>query len=115
MTIDSDSSTSSTTKEPRLYVRKPTGRMIPCPGEAHGNAYIDNCMTCAPGWGTLPELEPVDIELARKQRLDIRVVDLDEHEEAIMHEYRKRGEVTLVSIRRRRRHGHTSFMVWRWT
>jgi hypothetical protein len=23
----------------------------PCTGEAHSNAYIDNCMSCAPHWG----------------------------------------------------------------
>ncbi len=23
----------------------------PCDGEAHRNAYIDNCMSCAPLWG----------------------------------------------------------------
>ncbi len=26
----------------------------PCPGEAHGNPYIDNCMVCAPRWGRIP-------------------------------------------------------------
>lgn len=24
---------------------------IPCSGEAHTNAHIDNCMQCAPRWG----------------------------------------------------------------
>lgn len=24
---------------------------IDCPGEAHENPYIDNCMICAPRWG----------------------------------------------------------------
>jgi hypothetical protein len=26
-------------------------RLVPCPGEAHRNAYIDHCMGCAPRWG----------------------------------------------------------------
>jgi len=25
--------------------------LIPCGGEAHSNACIDNCMVCAPRWG----------------------------------------------------------------
>jgi len=28
-------------------------RMMPCPGEAHVNAHIDNCGLCAPLWGVL--------------------------------------------------------------
>ncbi len=26
---------------------------IPCPGEAHSNAFIDHCMLCSPRWGVL--------------------------------------------------------------
>ena len=26
---------------------------IPCPGEAHSNAYIDHCGICMPRWGVL--------------------------------------------------------------
>jgi hypothetical protein len=25
--------------------------LIPCPGQAHSNAHIDNCSQCAPRWG----------------------------------------------------------------
>lgn len=28
-------------------------RAEPCPGEAHSNAYIDNCSHCAPNWGVV--------------------------------------------------------------
>jgi hypothetical protein len=42
-----------------LYVRKPTGRDIPCPGEAHSNAHIDHCMLCLPRWGVIAEVEPL--------------------------------------------------------
>lgn len=41
-----------------LYVRKPTGKEIPCTGEAHSNAFIDNCGLCMPRWGVVAELEP---------------------------------------------------------
>lgn len=26
-------------------------RLVRCDGEAHGNAFIDHCMECAPRWG----------------------------------------------------------------
>ena len=30
----------------------------PCDGEAHSNAHIDNCVTCAPRWGYVgPEVK----------------------------------------------------------
>ncbi len=32
-------------------------KLIPCPGEAHSNPYIDNCMLCAPRWGQIEILE----------------------------------------------------------
>ena len=27
-----------------------------CDGEAHSNAYIDNCMVCAPRWGFIGDI-----------------------------------------------------------
>lgn len=30
---------------------RPGFHFVPCPGEAHSNAHIDNCMLCAPRWG----------------------------------------------------------------
>lgn len=30
-----------------------------CEGEAHSNAYIDNCHTCAPRWGWVGPVEVV--------------------------------------------------------
>jgi len=45
-------------KNPPLFARAKTGRLIPCPGEAHTNPYIDNCGLCAPRWGLVEELEP---------------------------------------------------------
>lgn len=29
--------------------------LTPCTGEAHRNAFIDNCMQCAPRWGLVGE------------------------------------------------------------
>ena len=46
-------------KNPPLYERAKTGRLEPCPGEAHTNPFIDNCALCAPRWGKVEELEPM--------------------------------------------------------
>lgn len=34
-------------------------RFEPCGGEAHSNAYIDNCSRCMPRWGFIGPKEPV--------------------------------------------------------
>jgi hypothetical protein len=41
-----------------LYVRKPTGKDVPCTGDAHSNPHIDHCMVCLPRWGVVAEVEP---------------------------------------------------------
>ena len=33
--------------------------LVPCIGEAHLNAYIDNCMLCAPRWGRMMSYEKI--------------------------------------------------------
>lgn len=38
------------------YQLKPLAR---CTGEAHSNAFIDNCHACAPRWGFIGPKEPV--------------------------------------------------------
>ena len=30
-------------------------KLVPCPGEAHSNPWIDHCMLCAPRWGWIEE------------------------------------------------------------
>lgn len=30
---------------------KAKGLLVPCPGEAHQNAFIDHCGVCGPRWG----------------------------------------------------------------
>lgn len=45
--------------------------LIPCPGEAHSNPYIDNCMLCAPRWGLIEVLDGCKT--------------LNEHREAVFH------------------------------
>jgi hypothetical protein len=65
------------TNEPiRIYERQPTGRMLPCPGDAHSNPYIDNCMICAPRWGEIPERAPVDFDVAKRDGLVVCAADV---------------------------------------
>jgi hypothetical protein len=49
----------------KLYERKKTGKLVPCPGEAHSNPHIDNCMLCMPRWGEIEERAPIDFGEAR--------------------------------------------------
>ncbi len=32
---------------------------VKCPGDAHSNPYIDNCMICAPRWGIVMSYRPI--------------------------------------------------------
>lgn len=34
------------------------GMLVPCPGEAHSNPFIDNCGVCMPRWGLVEVLKP---------------------------------------------------------
>lgn len=52
-----------------IATRKPTGRMVPCSGDAHKpeiGGMIDNCMICAPRWGEVEEMAPLNVEEAVK-------------------------------------------------
>lgn len=41
----------------------PKYHTVPCPGEAHRNPFIDNCMICAPAWGKIViPVECVDLD-----------------------------------------------------
>jgi len=44
----------------------PGMRLVDCPGEAHSNPYVDNCLRCAPRWGKVEipvEFETIDAYL----------------------------------------------------
>ena len=36
-------------------------RERPCTGAAHSNPFIDHCMVCMPGWGTVQYLTPKEV------------------------------------------------------
>lgn len=97
------------------YQMKKTGRLIPCPGEAHSNPYIDNCMICAPRWGEIEELEPVNLEEARAQGLDIRMTDFRHGPEFdAAKKLIESGEATLVNVDRKKSYGSVNYNVLRW-
>lgn len=100
------------------YQRQKTGRLVPCPGQAHdpdiaGN--IDNCLTCAPRWGQVEELAPVDILEAQQKRQDIAAGDLTDPQLEFMAELEKAGTVTLVEVVKKTRAASTYYLVYRWT
>lgn len=65
------------TNEPvKVYQRKPTGNMLPCPGDAHSTPFIDNCGICAPRWGEVPEYAPADLDAAKRDGLVVLAVDV---------------------------------------
>jgi len=100
--------------EPAEYKRTKTGRLVPCPGEAHHNPYVDNCGHCAPRWGEVEEMAPVDLDAAKRDGLDVAACDLSEEQYAAMMGAVKAGEARLVSVTRRKRWGSTSYYVFRW-
>lgn len=100
--------------DPKEYTREKTGRLIPCDGEAHRNPMIDNCGLCAPRWGQVEELAPVDLDVARAAGLDVAVNDLSEEQDAAMQAARKRGEAKLVQVTRILSWGTRSYFVYRW-
>ena len=108
------STTTQTQTEPAEYKRTKTGRLIPCPGEAHRNAYIDSCGHCAPRWGEVEEMAPVDLDFALAAGLDVAACDLTAEQNAAMMAAVERGEARLVSVTRKKRWGSTSYYVFRW-
>jgi hypothetical protein len=61
-----------------LAMPKALGDM-PCPGQAHSNPWIDNCLLCAPRWGVTTRYERIaDVASLCAAGLAVRVMDLDE-------------------------------------
>jgi len=95
------------TGEPAEYKRTKTGRLIPCDGEAHRNAYIDNCGKCAPRWGEVEELAPVDLDAAKRAGLDVAIHDLTDEQ---VEQADRDGLARVVRVQR----GAASYCVLRW-
>lgn len=105
--------TKAASNEPKEYQRQKTGRLVRCPGEAHSNAHIDHCGICAPRWGWVDELAPVDLDAARAARLDVAIGDLSD---AQIEQIDREGLGQVVRVTREGRHGsRSSYCVIRWT
>ena len=101
-------------KEIALYVHQMTGREVDCPGEAHSNPFIDNCGVCAPNWGKVPEVLPVDMEEARTLGLAVSLTN-DVTNEQVKAECAKGAALIGVNKLRRKNGGLcSSFMVLAW-
>lgn len=95
------------TGEPAEYKRAKTGRLVPCPGEAHGNPWIDHCGYCAPRWGQVEELAPVDLDAARAAGLDVAIRDLTDEQ---IEQADRDGLARVVRVKR----GAASYCMLRW-
>lgn len=87
-------------REIQMYERGTTGNLVDCPGEAHSNAFIDNCSICAPRWGKVEETAPLDLTDARSSGRALWTGDLTR--EQTRTEEAKHG-ATLVRIHKVRR------------
>jgi hypothetical protein len=50
---------------------------MPCPGEAHSNAFIDHCALCAPRWGITTKYAPINVEAACSEGKAVMVADVE--------------------------------------
>lgn len=83
------------------YAQRKTGRMVPCPGEAHQpGTETDHCLRCLPRWGQVEELTPIDLEEARAALQDVPVGDLDEGTLALAQALEELKEARLVEVER---------------
>lgn len=94
-----------------LAPRRPTGRLLPCPGEAHGNPFIDNCMLCAPRWGEVAEYEPPRLADVTDAGLAVQVAATregrSEWNEALVE-----GRIAMVHVTETRRTSRSSYYVY---
>ncbi len=97
--------------------RKPTGKLVPCPGEAHRpevGGMIDNCSLCAPRWGEVEELDPVDLDEARREGLDVRVGDLTPEQYEVANGDCVDGRANIVNVVEVKGYGYVSYYVFRY-
>ena len=85
--------------------------LVPCTGEAHSNAFIDNCMVCAPRWGEMMSYEPMT-PAACQEGFAVPYGDGDQKAfEAAVKTFEaaeKAGAITLVTVSTK----SSSFSAW---
>ena len=92
-----------TGKTVALAPRVATG-LVPCTGEAHSNAFIDNCMICAPRWGLVMSYAPL-LPAACQEGFAVPFNHADREAFAAAE---KAGTVKLVGVATK----STSFFAW---
>ena len=81
-----------------LAPRVPTGE-IPCPGEAHKNAFIDHCGICAPRWGTvMGYAAPTVADCLNGFAVPCGLVGFDRETRAPFEEAEKAGTIKIVAV-----------------
>ena len=78
--------------------------LVPCTGEAHSNAFIDNCMVCAPRWGEVMSYSPLT-PAACQEGFAVPYSDGDRKAFEVAE---KAGAVTLVTVTTK----SSSFSAW---
>ena len=86
-----------------LAPRVETG-LVPCTGEAHSNAFIDNCMVCAPRWGEVMSYAPLMPAACREGF----AVPYNAGDRKAFDAAEKLGEVVLVTVSTK----SSSFSAW---
>ena len=81
--------------------RAKTGRLVECHGAAHSNPMIDNCSICAPRWGEIEELAPLDIARAMKEKRDIPFPALSRAQCEEVRYLEASGSVKVLTVRRK--------------
>lgn len=94
-------------KKFKLVAAKEAG-LVPCIGEAHSNAYIDNCLLCAPKWGQMMSYEKVPLAECKPGF----AVSYNDSELDAFYAAEKEGKVSMVMVTEKTRTTTSSFFVW---
>ncbi len=101
-------------KKYKLVKREEEIGLFPCPGEAHSNPYIDNCMVCAPRWGQLTRFKPVPLAAVIKG-VAVPYSAANPYGQLDNPEFKaaeEAGTIKLVQVTEKIRATTTSFFAW---
>jgi hypothetical protein len=100
--------------KPRIEaVRTKTGKFVPCTGEAHSNAFIDHCSLCAPRWGQVEVMEPVDLLAAMEAGHDVPAGELTEPQMEFAEHLVKAGRAVWTHVERATKRSKRFYVVLR--
>jgi hypothetical protein len=98
----------------KLVEREQEPGLFPCPGEAHSNPFIDNCMMCAPRWGQIVRFKPVPLSAVTKG-IAVPYNAANPHGQLRNPEFKeaeKAGKIKLVMVTEKTRASTSSFFAW---